>query len=280
VERKAAEGDRAVVDFIGKIDDEPFDGGEGKDVPVVIGGGQVIEDFDKALRGLGAGERKSAKVKFPKEYGVENLAGKKAVFEIDVKRIEEKVLPDLDGEFLAAFGVTDGGIDALKAEVQKNMQRELDERLRAETKTRVLNSLLEANKIDVPNALVLQEIRNLQAEAMQRMGIQDPQKAPAAESFHAAALQRVRLGLLVQELIGKHKIELDRSKVDRRIEELTAPYEKPQEAAQLYRSSRELMAQVESSVLEDQVVAFLLEQGKPRQKMLSFEEFMGMGVVK
>jgi trigger factor len=219
-------------------------------------------------------------VKFPKEYGVENLAGKKAVFEIDVKRIEEKVLPDLDGEFLAAFGVTDGGIDALKAEVQKNMQRELDERLRAETKTRVLNSLLEANKIDVPNALVLQEIRNLQAEAMQRMGIQDPQKAPAAESFHAAALQRVRLGLLVQELIGKHKIELDRSKVDRRIEELTAPYEKPQEAAQLYRSSRELMAQVESSVLEDQVVAFLLEQGKPRQKMLSFEEFMGMGVVK
>jgi trigger factor len=280
VEREAAEGDRVLVDFVGKIDDEPFEGSEGKDVLVVIGAGQVIEDFDKALRGLAAGARKSAKVKFPKEYGVANLAGKKAVFDIDVKQIEEKALPDLDEEFFAAFGVTEGGVDELKTEVRKNMQRELDERLRAETKTRALNALLEANKIDVPNALVLQEIHNLQADAMQRMGIQDPQQAPAAENFREAALKRVQLGLLVQELIAAHKIELDRGKVDRRIEELTAPYEKPQEAAQLYRSSRELMAQVESSVLEDQVVAFLLEQGKPKQKTLSFEEFMGMGVAK
>jgi trigger factor len=264
VEREAKEGDRVIVDFVGKIDDQPFDGGAGKDVTLLIGGGQVIEDFDKALRGLTAGAEKSAKVKFPKEYGVKDLAGKKAIFDISAKRVEEKVLPELDAEFLAAFGVPDGGI----------------ERLRAETRTRALNALLDANRIDVPKALVLEEIRSLQADAMQRMGIEDPKKAPAAENFREGAMKRVRLGLLVQELISKHKVELDRGNVDRRIEELSMPYEKPSEAAQLYRSNRELMAQVESSVLEDQVVAFLLEHGKAKQKTLSFEDFMGMGVSK
>ena len=280
VPRKAERGDRVVVDFKGHIDGEPFPGGEGKDVPVLLGGGQVIADFDKALHGLAAGEEKSAKVKFPKDYGVKDLAGKKAVFALSVKRVEEKVLPPLDAEFFASFGVKEGGIEALKPEVRKNMQRELDERIRAETKTRALNALLDANGLEVPNALVLEEIRRLQGDAMQRLGVQDPEKAPPAESFREAAAKRVKLGLLVQELVAKHKIELDRSKVDRRIQELAAPYEKPQEAAQIYRGSRELMAQVESTVLEDQVVDFLLERGKPKEKRSSFEEFMGMGVAK
>jgi trigger factor len=277
VDREAKEGDRIVVDFVGKIDDQPFDGGTGKDVTLLIGAGQVIDDFDKALRGLTAGAEKSAKVKFPKEYGVKDLAGKKAIFEISAKRVDEKVLPELDAEFLAAFGVPEGGVDGLKVEVRKNMQRELDERLRSETRTRALDALLDANRIDVPKALVSEEIRSLQADAMRRMGIEDPKKAPAAENFRAGAVKRVQLGLLVQELISQHKLELDRGKVDRRIEELSMPYEKPSEAAQLYRSNRELMAQVESSVLEDQVVAFMLEHGKSKQKALSFEDFMGMG---
>ena len=276
VGRKAAEGDRVVVDFVGKIGKEPFEGGEGKDVSVLLGAGEVIEDFDKALRGVVAGEHKTAKVKFPKEYGVEQLAGKKAVFEIDVKRVEEEVLPEIDAEFLAAFGVEEGGPEALTVEVRKNMERELAERVRAETRSSALNALLAANPLEVPSALVADEIRRLQREAMQRMGITDPEKAPAPAQFNAAAEQRVRLALLVQEVISKHNIELDPGKVEQRIQELVSPYEQPQEAAQLYRGSRELMAQVESAVLEDQVVAFLLEQAHATEKALSFEEFMGM----
>jgi trigger factor len=280
IDRKAKVNDRVTVDFTGKIDGETFRGGEGKDVAVVLGSGQVVEDFDKALHGVAKGEEKSAKVKFPKDYGVPALAGNKAVFEIRVKGVEEQVLPEINAEFLAAFGVTDGGLEALKVEVRKNMQRELDERLRVHMRAQALNALLGANPVDVPNALVAEEVRGLQAEAMRRLGVQDPQKAPPAESFREAATRRIRLGLLVQELIKAHKIELDRGRVDRRIEELAMPYEKPQEAAQLYRGSRELMAQIESAVFEDQVVDFVLERGKVKDKASTFDEFMGMGVSK
>jgi trigger factor len=280
VERKAGVNDRVTVDFTGRIDGEIFQGGEGKDVAVVLGSGQVVEDFDQALRGVAKGEEISAKVKFPKDYGIAAVAGKKAVFEIRVKGVEEQVLPEIDTEFLAAFGVTDGGPEALNVEVRKNMQRELDERMRVHMRAQALNALLEANRVEVPNALVAQEVRGLQAEAMRRLGVQDPQKAPPAENFREAATRRVRLALLVQELIKVYKIELDRRRVDRRIEELAMPYEKPQEAAQLYRGSRELMAQIESAVLEDQVVDFLLERGKVKDKASTFDEFMGMGVSK
>ena len=280
VDRKSQARDRVTVDFTGKIDDQTFTGGEGKDVPVVLGAAQVVEDFEAALRGVEKDEEKTAKVKFPKNYGVASIAGKKAVFEIRVKGVEEPVLPEIDAEFLTAFGVTEGGLDALKVEVRKNMQRELDERHRLHMRAQALNALLDGNRIAVPNALVTQEVQNLQAEAMRRMGIQDPAKAPAAEGFRESATRRVQLGLLVQEVIRAHKLELDRGRVDRRIEELSAPYEKPQEAAHLYRSSRELMAQVESAVLEDQVVDFLLVHGKVKDKASTFDEFMGMEVSK
>jgi trigger factor len=280
VDRKAQATDRVTIDFTGTLDGKTFAGGEGKDVAVVLGGGQVVEDFDAALRGVQQGEEKTAKVKFPKNYGVASVAGNKAVFDIRVKGVEEQVLPEIDTDFLTAFGVTDGGLDALKVEVRKNMQRELDERHRVHMRAQALNALLDGNRIDVPNSLIAQEIRTLQADALRRMGIQDPAKAPPAESFRESATRRVQLGLLVQEVIRAHKIELDRGRVDRRIEELSAPYEKPQEAAQLYRSSRDLMGQVESAVLEDQVVDFLLERGKVKDKASTFDEFMGMEVNK
>ncbi|HEY7673446.1 MAG TPA: trigger factor [Gammaproteobacteria bacterium] len=280
VDRKAQVNDRVTVDFTGKIDGTTFAGGEGKDVPVVLGSGQVVEDFDAALRDVEKGEEKTAKVKFPKNYGVASVAGNKAVFEIRVKGVEEQVLPEIDQEFLSAFGVTDGGLDALKVEVRKNMQRELDERHRLHMRAQALNALLDGNRIAVPNALVMQEMRSLQADAMRRLGTQDPVKAPPVESFRESATRRVQLGLLVQEVIRAHKVELDRHRVDRRIEELSAPYEKPHEAAQLYRSSRELMGQVESAVLEDQVVDFLLAHGKVKDKASTFDEFMGMEVSK
>lgn len=275
VDRSAAEGDRVVVDFVGKIDKEVFEGGEGSDVKITLGAGQVLEDFEKALKGAAAGDEKTAKVKFPKEYPAEHLAGKKAVFEISVKAVEAKKLPDLDEDFFDAFGIEAKTLEALKTEVRGNMKRELDERLRAEIKNRALEAFLRANEVTVPKALVEQEIGQLQAEQMRRMGIKDAEQAPARENFREAARSRVALSLIVQELVAKHEIKLDPARVDERVQELSSPYEKPEEAAQLYRGSRDLMAQVESSVLEDQVVDFLVEHGKTKQKALSFAEFMG-----
>ena len=259
VERKAAQGDRVVVDFVGTIGKEPFEGGEGKDVSIVVGEGQVIEDFDKALKGVIAEQSKSAKVKFPKDYPVESLAGKKAAFDITVHRVEEKVLPEIDEEFLQAFGVADGGVEALRKQLRANMERELDERLRAETKRRALDSLLAANQIDVPNALIEQEISAMQAGAMQQLNIEDPEQAPPREQFADPARRRVALGLLVQELIRANEITLDRARLDRRVDELVAQFAQPAEAARSYRGDQELMGQLEAGVLEEQVVDFLLE---------------------
>jgi len=274
VDRKSAIGDRVVVDFVGKIDNEPFEGGEGTEVPVIVGSGQVIEDFDKALKGLTAQQSKSAKVKFPKDYPAEKLAGKKAVFEIQVGRVEEKVLPELDEEFLAAFGVDEGGLEALRTEIRGNLERELKERLRVELKTRALDGLLQANQIEVPRALVEEQISAMQADAMQRLGIEAVDKAPPRENFETTARRRIAVGLLVQEMIREQGMELDRSRVDRRIEELVAPYDRAEEAASIYRTNRELMARVGSAVLEDQVVDYLLENAKVKTKSIEFKEFM------
>lgn len=276
VERPAADGDQIVIDFVGKVGKEPFEGGEGKDFTVLLGANQVIADFEKALLGLSAGDEKSAKVKFPKDYGVESLAGKRATFEITVHRVEELKLPEVDDEFMEAFGVTEGGVEAFRADVRKNMQRELDQRLREVSKNNVLEALHEANRIELPQAPVQQEAQSLQAEAMRRMHIDDPAKAPALDNFLEMAEKRVRLSLLVQDLIVRQEIDLDRERVEERVQELASPYESPEEAAQMYRGSKELMAQIESSVLEDQVVDFLIEHGKAEKNSLSFDEFMNM----
>jgi trigger factor len=276
VERAAAEDDRVVVDFVGKIGKEPFEGGEGKKVKLVLGQGQVIADFEKALVGVQAGEEKSVKVRFPKDYGSEAVAGKRATFDISVHRVEALELPEVDDEFMAAFGVAEGGVEAFRADVRKNMQRELDERLRQSSKTNALEALHGSHAVELPRTLVHQEIHALQHEAMRRMGIDDHSKAPPAASFSEIAERRVRLILLIQEIIAKHEIKLDRERVEARVQELASPYEQPEEAAQLYRANRELMGQIETSVLEDQVVDFLVEHGQTVPVELSFDEFMKM----
>ena len=274
VERKSVDGDRVVVDFVGKLNGEAFTGGEGKEVAVVVGSGQLVTDFDKALKRVEAGQSKSARVKFPKDYPAADLAGKRAVFDIDVHRVEEKHLPDVDSEFLEAMGIEQGGVEALRAEVRQNMGRELNERLRVASKAAAFEGLLNINKIDVPKVLVQAEADAMQAQAMRRLGIEDIEKAPPKSNFEVAARRSVALGLLVREMIGKHEIKLDRGRVDERVGELSAPYEDSQRVAQAYRSNPDLMSQVESGVLEDQVAEYILEHGKSREKIVGFKEFM------
>ena len=274
VDRKSAAGDRVVVDFDGTIDGEPFEGGEGREVPVVVGAGQVVEGFDKALRKVEAGQSKTARVKFPKDYPVADLAGNRAAFEISVHRVEEKQIPEVDEAFLEAMGIEEGGVDVLKAELRSNMERELNERLRGASRAAAFEALLRLNKIDVPSVMVQEESAGMQAEAMRRMGVDDVEKAPPVSSFEVSARRRVALGLLVREMIREHEIELDRSLVNERIVELSAPYEDAQRVAQTYRGSPELMSQVESGVLEDQVADYIIEHGKTREKRVGFKEFM------
>ncbi len=274
VERPAAERDRAVVDFTGTIDGEPFQGGEGKDVSIVVGGGQVLAEFDQALRGVAPGGMTTATVNFPADYAAANLAGKTAAFAITVKRVEEQQLPDLDDAFATSFGLS-GGAALLRSEVRKNMERELAERIRAQTKTRAFDALIGANEVATPRALVDQEIDSLQADALRQMGSEDPKQAPARERFESLARRRVAIGLLIQELLKQHKIKLDQTRVDQRVKEMAAPYEKPDEAAQYYRGNRGMMLQIEAAVLEDQVVDFLVEHAVRKTQALSFKDFMG-----
>jgi trigger factor len=274
VERPAAERDRVVVDFVGTIDGQPFQGGEGKEVSIVVGAGQVLKEFDQALHGLKAGDRTTATVNFPADYGAPNLAGKQAEFEITAHRVEEQQLPELDDEFAESFGLT-GGAALLRTEVRANMARELAERVRAETKTRAFDALIKANEVAVPRALVEDEISTLQADALRQMGSKDPSHAPARARYEALARRRVTVGLLIQELLKHHKIKLDQERVEQRLKEIAAPYEKPDEAAQYYRSNRGMMSQIEAGVLEDQVVDFLLEHANRKTQTLTFKEFMG-----
>jgi trigger factor len=233
-----------------------------------------LKEFDAALRGIGAGESTKATVQFPQDYPAQNLAGKTAVFEIQVQRVEARQLPELDDAFAESFGLP-GGATSLRGEVRNNMERELKERLRAEIKTRAFDALIGANQVVVPRALVEQEVSSLQADALRQMGSSDPKQAPPRERFESLAQRRVTIGLLIQELLKQHKIKLDQARVDQRIKELAAPYEKPEEAAQFYRSDRGMMNQVEASVLEDQVVDFLLSRATSTTKSSSFKEFMG-----
>jgi trigger factor len=273
VQRKAADGDRVTVDFAGTVDGEPFEGGSGKDVGIVVGSGQVLKEFDAALRGVAAGDSATATVLFPQDYPTKGLAGKTAEFAIDVKKVEERRLPELDDAFAESFGIA-GGAGSLRGEVRKNMERELKERLRAVTRTRAFDALIQANRIVVPRSLVEEEIRALQADALRQLGSTDPKLAPPRERLEPAAQRRVAVGLLVQELLREHKIKLDQTRVDERIKDLAAPYENPDEAARFYRSDRGMMAQVEASVLEDQVVELILSQARCTTKSMAFKDFM------
>jgi len=275
VERAASAGDRAVIDFEGKIDGEPFQGGSGTDVGIVLGSGQVLAEFDRALHGASTGDTRTASVTFPANYPTKDLAGKNAEFVINVKRVEEQVLPPLDDAFAASFGVASGKVEDLTAEVRKNMARELGERLSRETKARVFDALIKANSISVPRALVEQDIETLQQGAMRELGVNDPSRLPPRERFAPLAERRVTIGLLIQELVRQNKIRLDAARVEQRVQELAAPYEKPAEAAQFYRSDRGMMNQIETGVLEDQVVDFLLARAKTTEQTLSFKQFMG-----
>ena len=274
VDRASAKGDRVVVDFEGKLKGEPIEGGQGKEVPVILGQGQMLEDFEKGLTGIKAGDEKTFKVKFPKDYHAEDLQGQKVEFTIQAHRVEEQTLPPVDDKLAEMFSVKEGGIEQFRKDVLDNMRHEADQKAKSRLREQLMDGLLAANPIEIPKALKHQEMHSMQHEAMQRLGIEDHDRAPPLENFAASAEKRVRLGLLIRQLIIDEDIRLDEERMRQHVEEMCAGYENAGEMVDMYLGTPQVRQQVEPIVLEQMAFDRLLEHGKVKAKKIGFKEFM------
>lgn len=275
--RKAKKGDKLTIDFLGRVDGEEFEGGKAEAFELELGSGRMIPGFEKELNGMKVGEEHTIKVTFPEDYHAENLKGKEAEFDIKVIKTEGPVLPEVDEEFAKLFGIEEGGIDALRDEVSKNMSRELGQAVKAKVKDQVIEALLEANEVDLPKALVDQEVDVLRQQAMQRFGGQvDPQNMPnlPSEMFEEQAKRRVKVGLLLGEVIKVNEIKVDDAKVQELIETAASAYEDPQEVIKYYNENKEMLQQMQNVALEEQAVEFVLDKAKVAEKETSFKEIM------
>jgi trigger factor len=277
VERASREGDRVTMDFEGHIDGKGFEGSKGDDVAVILGAGRMLKDFETGITGAKAGEQRQVAVRYPDEYHNKELAGKTADFAVTVKKVEEKLLPPLDDEFCREYGVTEGGLEQLLSEVADNMRRELGENIRARLKQQIFDRFLEANPVDVPKALIDEQVRSMQIDTARRIGAKDASQVPPPEPFVEPARRRVALGMLVNELVKTKGLQLDRARVDARLGELAATYPDPDAILGAYRQNPDAMRQVENMVLEDQVVDFLLERAKVTDQPSTFKELMNFG---
>jgi trigger factor len=277
VDREARDTDRVTIDFEGTIDGQPFEGGSAEGTQVVIGAGRMLADFEAGLRGMRAGEQKTIELTYPESYGAPALAGKTAKFAVTLKTVEERKLPELDEEFCKSYGVEEGGIERLREEVKENMRRELAEAVRARLKQQVMDGLLAANPLELPNAMVETQIREMQIEAARRIGARDASQIPPADTFRDAARRRVALTLLFSELIKKAQLQVDQTKVQEKFEELALQYPDAHQALAQLRASPQIRRQLEAVVLEDQVVEWVLERARVTDKPATFKEIMKFG---
>jgi trigger factor len=275
--RKTKSGDKLTLDFTGRVDGEIFEGGEAKDFELELGAGRMIPGFEKEITGMKAGEEKTIKVTFPDDYHAENLKGKEAEFDIVIHKTEGSVLPTVDEDFAKLFGVEAGGVEALRTEVSANMTRELTQAVKAKVKEQVIEGLLEANDVEIPKALITQEIEVLRKQAMQRFaGQMDPNNMPELPSdmFEEQAKRRVKVGLLLGEVIKINELKVDENKVNELIASAASAYEDPKEVIEYYATNKELNQQMQNVALEEQAVEFLLESAKVNNKKASFKDIM------
>ncbi len=277
VDRPAQKGDRVVVDFAGRVDGVAFDGGTGTDMAVVIGAGRAIADFENALIGMSKGETKTAPVKFPDNYGAKELAGKNAEFDLTAKSVEGEVLPPVDDAFAQAFGIAEGGVAALRVEVRKSMEREAAQAIRNKLRTQVFEALQRDNQIDLPNALVDEQIQQLQIDLLQRMGREDLSQMPPRDPFVEPARRRVALGLIIGEIARREKLQADREKLFARLEEVAAAYPNPEEVKRAYLQNQDAMRQIETAVIEDLAVDWVLGKAAVTDRPTSFTDLTGFG---
>ncbi|RTR34343.1 trigger factor [Shewanella atlantica] len=275
VEREAAVGDKAKINFVGSIDGEEFEGGKAEDFELELGSGRMIPGFESGVEGHKAGEEFDIEVTFPEDYHAENLKGKVANFVITLNEVLAANLPEVNDEFAQLFGVTDGGLEALKAEIRKNMGRELEQALKANVKEQVLNGLLEQNEIELPKPLIDGEVEVLRKQAMQRFGDQAANMPELpADLFTEQAERRVKVGLLLGEVIKTNELKAEDDRVQSLIASMASAYEDPSEVVAYYNGNEEMMQNMRNVALEEQAVEALLKTAKLTEKAVNFEEFM------
>lgn len=278
-EEPAQDGDRVTIDFEGKIDGEPFQGGKAQDFSFVLGEGQMLAEFENAVRGMKVGESKTFPLAFPEDYQGREVAGKTADFLVTVKKIEQQHLPAVDEAFVKSLGIEAGTEEALREDIRRNLQRELKFRLQARNKAAALEALAQAAELDLPKAAVQAEIDRLiegaRADLKQR-GIKDADKAPMPrELFQQQAERRVRLGLVVAELIKAHDLRATEEQVEAHLRELASSYEYPEEVVRWYKSQPERLGEIQAIVLENNVADFIFAQAQVTPKAITFAELMG-----
>ena len=276
-EAAAASGDRVIIDFVGSIDGEEFEGGKAADFTLELGQGRMIPGFEEGIIGKKAGEEVTVDVTFPAEYHAENLKGKAAKFAVTVKAVEAQQLPEVNDEFAKLFGLAESTVDALKVEVKKNMERELNNSIKARVKDQVIKGLLATHEVEVPQALIDSEIDVLRRQALQRFGNNlDPKQLPElpATLFTEQAKDRVKVGLLLGEVIKTNKLQVEDARVQALIETVASAYEDPQEVIQYYNSNKELLQGMRNVALEEQAIDLVLAKAKVTEQKAKFDEIM------
>lgn len=275
---EAVETDRVTIDFEGKIDGEPFAGGKAEDFQFVVGEGRMLEQFDKAVRGMKVGQSKTFPLQFPADYHGQDVAGKEADFLVTMKKIEAQHLPAVDDALAKSLGIKDATVAALRVDVKKNLEREVKFRVLARNKAAVMDALLKVSELDLPKSLVVAETERMVEAAradLKQRGVKDADKAPVpAELFQPQAERRVRLGLVVGELVRRHNLQARPDQLQAHIEELSQSYEKPAEVVRWYLSDRERLAEVEAVVVENNVTGHVMGQVKVVDKVAPFDELM------
>ncbi|MDU9402843.1 trigger factor [Pseudomonas sp. zfem004] len=272
VERAAQNDDQVNIDFVGKIDGEAFAGGSAKGTQLVLGSGRMIPGFEEGLVGAKAGEERVVNVTFPEDYQNLDLAGKAAEFTITVNSVSAPQLPELNEEFFAQFGIKESTLEGFRTEVRKNMERELRQATKTKVKNQVMDGLLAANPIEVPKALLENEVNRLRVQAVQQFGGNiKPDQLPA-ELFEEQAKRRVVLGLIVAEVVKQFDLKPDDAKVREMIEEMASAYQEPEQVIAWYYKNDQQLNEVRSVVLEEQVVDTVLQKATVTDKSVSYEE--------
>jgi trigger factor len=277
VPRAAAVNDRVTVDFVGKIDGEEFEGGAGQEVPIVIGAGRVMKEFEDALLGASAGDSRNFTASFAADHANKKLAGKQARFDVKVAKVEEQSSAPLDEAFAKSFGIADGNVESLRTEVRANMERELAEAIRQKMRTQVLEGLYKRNPLELPRQMVDEQIQELQLEMLRRAGVRDAKQLPPREPFEEPARRRVALGLLMSELVRNANLKVSREAVAEKLNELSASYSNPEEVRRNYLQNADAMRQIEAQVLEAQAMDWVVGQAKVTEKPATFGELTQFG---
>ncbi len=277
VERAAGEGDQVKISFAGKVDGEVFEGGSADNVPLVLGSKRMIEGFEDGVVGMIKDEKRTLELKFPEDYRVEELAGKPVTFDVEVAEVAEEVLPEVDEAFAKEFGAEEG-VDKLKSDIRENMERELAQRVQAKIKSQAMDLIYEQNKIEIPKAMIEEEIDTLLKQTRERLGQQGAGSLELPrDMFEEQARRRVNLGLVVGEIIKQHEIKIDNDRVRKTIEDFASSYEQPEEVVKYYYGNQEQLAAVQNVVLEDQVVDWVLEQTEVNDEQTTFAELTAEG---